>query len=326
MSRFFIERPILANVIAIVTILLGAVCLLSLPVSEYPDIVPPTIQVSTNYPGASAEVVATTVGIPIEQAVNGVENSIYLESTSGSDGSYTLTVTFAIGTDLDTSLALVQNAANSALAALPQAVQAQGLNVRKVSTNILLIESLYSDDDRCAATFLSNYAIINLQNPIARLPGVGQVQILGAGPYSMRIWLDAQKLEAFGLTVADVQNAIQSQNVQVAAGQLGGPPVSSDQVFQLTVSTLGRLSDVTEFENIIVTSKAPSTQASQIESARDTSPSARIVRVKDVARVELGQQVFSIFSGLSGKTAAHLAIFALPGANALDVAADTKAL
>ncbi|MEW6271494.1 MAG: efflux RND transporter permease subunit [Thermodesulfobacteriota bacterium] len=326
MSRFFIERPILANVIAIVTIILGAVCLLGLPVSEYPNIVPPTIQVSTNYPGASAEVVATTVGIPIEQAVNGVESSIYLQSTSGSDGSYTLTVTFAIGTDLNTSLALVQNAANSALAALPQAVQAQGLNVRKVSTNILLIESLYADDDRFDATFLSNYAIINLQNPIARLPGVGQVQVLGAGPYSMRIWLDPQKLEAFGLTVADVQNAIQSQNAQVAAGQLGGPPVPADQVFQFTVNTLGRLSDVTQFENIVVESKAPSTQAAQLDQSRDETPSARIVRVKDVARVELGQQVFSIFSGLSGRKAAHIAIFALPGANALDVADATKAL
>ncbi|MBM4265728.1 MAG: efflux RND transporter permease subunit [Deltaproteobacteria bacterium] len=326
MSRFFIERPILANVIAIITMVIGVVCLLSLPVSEYPAIVPPTIQVSTNYPGASAEIVAQTVGIPIEQAVNGVEDSIYMESTSGSDGSYTLTITFSIGTDLDTSLALVQNAANGAVAQLPSPVQAQGVNVRKVSTNILLIESLYSDDDRFDETFLSNYALINLQNPIARLPGVGQVTIFGAGPYSMRIWLDPQKLDAFGLTVLDVQNAIQAQNVQVAAGQLGGPPVDADQVFQFTVNTLGRLSTVSEFENIIVQAKTPSTEVSQLQQGRNQTPSAAIVRVKDVARVELGQQVFSIFSGISGKKAAHIAIFALPGANALDVGVETRVL
>src|SRR5271156_1138654 len=201
MSRFFIERPIFANVIAIITILLGAVCLYNLPIAQYPQIVPPTIQVTCSYAGASAEVVASTIGIPIEHAVNGVENSIYMQSTSGSDGSYTLTVTFAIGTDLNTSLSLVQNAVNGALPQLPEAVRAQGVNVRKISTNILLIESLYSDDNRFNATFLSNYALINLQNPIARLPGIGQVQIFGAGAYSMRVWLDPQKLKGYGLTV-----------------------------------------------------------------------------------------------------------------------------
>src|SRR5437899_2719265 len=224
MSKFFIERPILANVIAIITMILGAVCLYNLPVAQYPQIVPPTIQVTTSYTGANAETVADTIGIPVEQAVNGVENSIYMESTSGSDGSYTLTVTFAIGTDLNASLALVQNAVNTALPQLPQAVRAQGVNVKKVSTNILLIESLYSDDNRFDETFLSNYAIINLQSPIARLPGVGQVMIFGAGPYSMRIWLDPDKLKSYGLTALEVQNAIQNQNIQVASGQIGGPP------------------------------------------------------------------------------------------------------
>src|SRR5262245_9150912 len=207
MSRFFIERPILANVIAIVTILLGAVCLWGLPVAQYPQIVPPTIQVTTTYAGASADTVASTVGIPIEQAVNGIEDSIYLESTSGSDGSYTLTVTFAIGTDLDATLPLVQNAVNAAVPQLPEPVRAQGVNVRKVSTNILLIASLYSDDDRFDEAFLSNYAMINLLRPIQRLPGVGQVSVLGAGPYSMRVWLDPERLRAFGLTVLDVPRA-----------------------------------------------------------------------------------------------------------------------
>src|SRR5262249_10927025 len=178
MSRFFIERPVLANVIAIVTILLGAVCLYRLPIAQYPQIVPPTIQVTTTYAGASAETVANTVGIPIEQAVNGVESSIYMQSTSGSDGSYTLTVTLAVGTDLHLALPLVQNAVNAAVPQLPQPVQEQGVNVRKVSTNILLIASLYTDDDRYDDAFLSNYAIINLLNPLQRLPGVGQVSIL----------------------------------------------------------------------------------------------------------------------------------------------------
>jgi len=274
-SKFFIERPILANVIAIITILLGAVCLLRLPVAEYPEIVPPTIQVSTSYPGASADVVATTVGIPIEQGVNGVENSIYMQSTSGSDGSYTLTVTFAVGTDLNAAVALVQNAVNGALSQLPQEVQTQGVKVQKVSTNILLIGSLYSDDDRFDETFLSNYAIINLQNPIARLPGVGQVQVLGAGPYSMRIWLDPIKLRAYGLTVPEVQNAIQNQNIQVASGQLGGPPVPSDQVFQFTVTTMGRLTEVSEFENIIIKAQPPATEASQTLKTTETAVKLR---------------------------------------------------
>ena len=326
MSKFFIERPILANVIAIITILLGAVCLYNLPVAQYPQIVPPTIQVSTNYAGASAETVANTIGIPIEQSVNGVENSIYMQSTSGSDGTYTLTVTFAIGTDLNVAVALVQNAVNSALPQLPQQVRAQGVNVRKVSTNILLIESLYSDDDRFDETFLSNYAIINLQSPIARLPGVGQVTIFGAGPYSMRVWLDPDKLKSYGLTVLDVQKAIQNQNIQVASGQIGGPPAPSNQVFQFTVNTLGRLSDAEQFENIIVKAQPPSTEASQTLKTTETNQTAAIVRIRDIARVELSQQQYTIFSGLSGKKTAHIAVFALPGANALQVAAETRSL
>jgi HAE1 family hydrophobic/amphiphilic exporter-1 len=325
-SKFFIERPILANVIAIVTILLGAVCLLRLPVSEYPEIVPPTIRVSTTYPGASAEVVATTVGIPIEQGVNGVENSIYMQSTSGSDGSYTLTVTFAVGTNLNTAIALVQNAVNGALSQLPQEVQTQGVSVQKVSTNILLIGSLYSEDGRFDETFLSNYALINLQSPLARLPGVGQVQILGAGPYSMRIWLDPVKLKAYDLTALDVQNAIQYQNAQVASGQLGGPPVPSDQVFQFTVKTLGRLSEVSQFEDIIIKSQPPASDASQTLTTPETNQTAAIVRIKDVAKVELSQEAFTTFSGLSGQRAAQINVYPLPGANALRVAQEVRQL
>ena len=326
MSKFFIEHPILANVIAIITILLGAVCLLRLPVAEYPEIVPPTIRVSTNYPGASADVVASTVGIPIEQGVNGVENSIYMQSTSGSDGSYALTLTFAVGTDLNAAIALVQNAVNGALSQLPSEVQSQGVNVQKVSTNILLIGSLYSDDDRFDETFLSNYAIINLQSPIARLPGVGQVQVLGAGPYSMRIWLDPIKLRAYGLTVSEVQNAIQNQNVQVASGQLGGPPVPADQVFQFTVTTQGRLSDVSQFENIIVKVQPPSADPSGNAKSNEMNPAAAIVRIKDIAKVELSQETFTSFSGVSGKKAAQMNVYTLPGANALKVAQEVREL
>ncbi|MFA4901831.1 MAG: multidrug efflux RND transporter permease subunit [Desulfobaccales bacterium] len=309
-SRFFIERPIFANVIAFVTIILGLVCFYFLPVSQYPPIVPPTIQVTTRYPGASAEVVAATVGVPIEQAVNGVEESIYLSSTSASDGSYTLTVTFNVGTDLNDSVALVQNLVNSALAQLPAGVQNQGVTVKKISTDLLLVVSLFSEEDKFDETFLANYGVINLQNPLARLPGVGQISIRGAGPYSMRVWLDPDKLFNYNLTTLDVVNAIQGQNVQVVAGQLGGPPVPPAQTFQFTVNALGRLEDVAQFQDII------------IKSARGES--AQIVRIRDVARVELSQQSYSNFAGMSGHPAAQMLVFPLPGANALAVAEEVR--
>lgn len=305
-AEFFIKRPIFANVIAFVTILIGLVFLFRLPVAQYPEIVPPTIQITARYPGASAEVVAATIGIPIEQAVNGVEGSIYMSSTSSSDGSYSLTITFDIGTDLNASLALVQNLVNSALAQLPEGVQQQGIVVRKVSPNILLVVSLYSDDDRYESIFLSNYAVINLQNPLARLPGIGQVLVRGAGAYSMRIWLNPTRLQAFGLTTQDVLTAVRGQNIQVVSGQLGAPPVPGDQAFQFTVNSLGRLSDVSQFENIIIRSSA------------GTAP--EIVRLRDIATVDLSQQSFSNFSRFTGKQAALIIIFALPQANAIEVA------
>ena len=230
-SRFFIERPIFANVIAIVTIILGLVSLFNLPIAQYPNIVPPTIQVLTRYPGASAEIIAKTVGIPIEQGVNGVENSLYMSSTSGSDGTYTLTITFRVGSDLNAALSLVQNLVNGQLAQLPDVVQKQGINIRKVSTNILQAVSIYAEDERYDETYLSNYALINLQYPLGRIPGVGQVKVLGAGSYSMRIWLNPERLKYFGLTTVDVADAVKQQNTQVVAGQLGGPPATSHMVF-----------------------------------------------------------------------------------------------
>ncbi|MEN9681210.1 MAG: hypothetical protein RLZZ627_1103 [Pseudomonadota bacterium] len=315
MSKFFIERPILANVIAIITVILGLVSMGQLPVAQYPQIVPPTIQVSTTYPGASAEVIAKTVGIPIEEGVNGVEKSIYLYSTSGSDGTYSLTITFEVGTDLNAALTLVQNLVNGQLAQLPDPVQKQGVSVRKVSTNILMAISLYADDDRFDETYLSNYAQINLLYPVWRIPGVGQVVVKGAGNYSMRIWMNPERLKYFGLTSTDVANAVRSQNNQVVAGQLGGPPVPDDQSMQFTINAVGRLEEIPEFENIIIKSVLP-----------QNGQTAQIVRVKDVARVELEQRSYTNFSAVSGHRAAQLLVYALPGANALDVGEKVRAL
>ncbi len=304
-SRFFIERPIFANVIAIITMIIGMICFYILPVAQYPNVVPPTIQVTTRYPGASAEVVAATVGIPIEQAVNGVEGCLYMSSTSASDGSYTLTVTFDVGTNLNTAVALVQNLVNSSLAQLPGGVQEQGVTVKKVSTDFLLVVSLFSEEDKFDETFLSNYAVINMQYPLARLPGVGLIRVVGAGPYSMRVWLDPNRLQYFNLTTLEVLAALRAQNVQVAAGQLGGPPVPPGQAFQFTINTLGRLSDAEQFENIIVKSERGQT--------------AQLVRIKDIARVELSQQSYSNFAGVSGHRCSQIIAYTLPGANALDV-------
>jgi HAE1 family hydrophobic/amphiphilic exporter-1 len=305
-SEFFIERPIFANAIAIVTIVIGLICLYQLPVSRYPQIVPPTIQVSARYPGASASVVAATVGVPIEQAVNGVEGSIYMSSTSSSDGSYTLTITFNVGTDLNASLALVQNLVNTSLAQLPGGAQQQGVTLRKVSPNFLLVASLYAEDDRFEEVFLSNYAAINLQYPLGRIPGVSQVRVFGAAPYSMRVWLDPARLQSFGVTTADVLAAIQGQNVQVAVGQLGVSPVPKDQPFQFTVNSQGRLSEVRQFEEIVVKSVS--------------GPAPQLLRLRDVAKIELGQQNYSNFSTFSGHRAANVGVFALPDANAIDTA------
>ncbi|MGC9196214.1 MAG: efflux RND transporter permease subunit [Syntrophobacteraceae bacterium] len=305
-SEYFVDRPIFANVIALVTIVIGAVALYILPVSQYPNIVPPTIQVSASYPGASADVVAKTIGIPIEQAVNGVENSIYMSSVSSSDGSYSLTITFKVGTDLNTSVALVQNLVNGALAQLPGDATQQGVTVKKVSPNILLVVSLYSPDNRYNSIFLSNYAFINLINPLSRVPGVAQTRVFGSGAYSMRIWLDPYKLQTYGLTTTDVLTAIQGQNLQVATGRLGAPPVPRGQPMEYTVTTLGRLSNVRQFENIIVKT--------------GTGPAPQILRLKDVAKIELGQQSYSNFAYFNGLNTALIPIFALPDANAISVA------
>jgi HAE1 family hydrophobic/amphiphilic exporter-1 len=305
-SKFFIERPVLANVLAILFVLIGGVALIDLPVAQYPNIVPPTVQVTTTYPGASANTVVNNVALPIELQVNGVDNMIYMQSTSTDSGTYTLTVSFEIGTDLDFAQVLVQNRVSAALAALPQPVQAQGVTVQKRSTSILEIVALTSPDERYDNLFMSNYATINLVNELARVPGVGNVTVLGAGQYSMRIWMDPQKLYAYGLTPSDVIQVVQSQSQSVTAGQVGTPPAAKGQNFQYTVDIEGRLSDPAQFENIVVKS--------------ETGDGGRILRLKDVARVELGAQTYAQNFRLDGKPGAGIAIYQAPGANALQVA------
>jgi len=310
-SKFFIERPVLANVLAIVVVLIGIVAVIGLPVTQYPNVVPPTVSVTTRYPGASAQTVIDTVAQPIELQVNGVEHMIYMQSTSASDGTYTLTVTFDIGTDLNFAQVLVQNKVSAALASLPQAVQAQGVVVQKKSTSILQIVALNSPGGHFDSLFMSNYASINLVNELARLPGVGNVTVFGVGQYAMRIWMDPKKLFSYGLVPQDVINAVQQQNQQVAAGQIGIPPVPKGQDFQYTVDLQGRLDDPTQFGNIVV--KAQSANG------------GRIVRLRDVARVELGAQTYSQSFELNGKPAAGVAIYQTPGANALNVEKEVNA-
>ena len=308
-SRFFIERPIFASVISIVLVVAGLVTLFSLPIAQFPEITPPTVEVSTNYPGANAQVVAETVAAPIEQQVNGVEDMLYMSSTSASDGSYKLTVTFEVGTNLDMAQVLVQNRVTLAEPNLPQEVTRQGVSTKKKSTSIILFIALTSPDGRYDEIYLSNYATLYLRDLISRIKGVGEVSIFPPSDYSMRIWLNPQQLRSRRITTQDVLNAISEQNVQVAAGQIGQPPVPSGQNFQYTVNVLGRLTDVAQFENIIV----------------KTGDRGRITRLKDVARIELGGKSYDITSTLNGKPSASLAIYQLPGANALDVAEQVRA-
>src|SRR5207253_3011071 len=290
-SDFFIARPVLANVLAILMMVIGGVAMFALPVAQYPDLVPPTVQVTTRYPGASARTVVDTVALPIEQQVNGVEGMIYMQSYSGADGSYSLTVTFKIGADLNTAQVLVQNRVSSALSSLPQAVQSQGVVVQKNSTAILQIVTLTSPDARYDSLYLANYATIRLKDEIARLPGVGNVTVFGAGQYSMRIWLDPEKMHARALVPQDIISALQQQSARVTAGQIGMPPAPSGQSFQYTLNVAGKLSDPDEFGAIIV----------------KTGRAGEVTRLRDVGRVELGAQTYAQVFTLDGKPAAGLA-------------------
>ena len=304
-SKFFIERPVLSNVIAILMVLIGGVCLFRLAVAQYPDVVPPTVQVTTRYPGASAKTVIDTVALPIEQQVNGVEDMLYMQSYSGADGTYSLTVTFKIGTDLNFAQVLVQNRVSSALSQLPQSVQNQGVTVQKKSTAILLFVTLSSPGATYDSLFLSNYATINIKDELARLPGVGNVTVFGAGQYSMRVWLDPNKLQVRGLMPQDVIQSIQQQSQQVTAGQVGAPPTPAGQAFQYTLNVNGRLDDKSQFEDVIV----------------KTGNNGDVTRVRDVGWVELGAQTYSQVFSLNNKPSTGIGVFQSPGANALEVEA-----
>jgi len=302
-SAFFIQRPIFAAVVSIIIVLGGSICLFTLPIAQYPDIEPPTVTVSASYPGASAKVVADTVAAPIEEQVNGVEGMIYMSSASASDGSYNLSITFDTGTDLDIASVMTQNRVSIATPQLPEEVKRTGVTTTKKSTNFAMCVNLISKDGAYDEIYLSNYATLHIRDELSRVTGVGDVEVLGAGDYSMRVWLDPDKLWARNLTTDDVVGAIQEQNIQVAAGVIGQPPAPDDQAFQYTVNVLGRLENADEFENIIV----------------KTAPGGRITRVKDVARVELGAQTYGTVTQLNGSPSSLIMIYQLPGANLLNL-------
>ncbi|MEI6135362.1 MAG: multidrug efflux RND transporter permease subunit [Desulfomonile sp.] len=303
LSRFFINRPIFASVISILIVLVGAMSIFVLPIAQYPDIVPPVVQVTASYPGADPNVIAETVAAPIEQQVNGVDNMLYMSSQSAADGSYTLNVTFALGTNIDMNTVLTQNRVSAAMAQLPEQVQRQGVTTKKVSSSLVMILTLFSPDGKYDDLFVTNYVTIYIKDVLSRVPGVGNINLYPSKDYSMRVWLDPDKLESRNLTVDSVVNAIKNQNVQVAAGQLGQPPVPKGQMLQLSVNTLGRLADVKQFEDIIV----------------KTGEGTRVTRVRDVAQVELGGKAYDFLSFYQGKPAATMMIYQSPGSNAMDV-------
>ncbi|MEM9557147.1 MAG: multidrug efflux RND transporter permease subunit [Acidobacteriota bacterium] len=308
MSRFFIERPRFAMVLSIVIVLAGLVSLQTLPITEYPEITPPQVQVRASYPGASAEVIEATVAAPIEAQINGVEDMLYMSSTSTGDGSYELTVTFAVGTDPDLAAVNVQNRVALATPTLPEDVTRQGVAVSKQSSAILLVVSLTSPTGTYDQTFLSNYTSINLLDSLARVPGVGNASIFGPRDYGMRIWLDPDRMASLGVTAGDVAAAVRDQNVQAAAGRVGGPPGNEDQALQMTIRAEGRLGEVEEFAQIVVRAR----------------PDGSVVRIEDIARIELGAQSYSGFNRVNGSPSTNFAIYQLPDANAFDVAAGVR--
>jgi hydrophobe/amphiphile efflux-1 (HAE1) family protein len=339
-SRFFIDRPIFAAVLSIVFVLAGGVAVFTLPVAQYPEVTPPTVQVTAVYPGANAQTVRDTVAAPIEEQVSGVEGMMYMSSQSTNDGAYTLTVTFKLGMDSNMAQVLVQNRVSLALPVIPPLVQTEGINVRKMSPSTLMIVNLVSPDNRYDSLFLSNYATIYVKDELGRLPGVAGITYLGQRDYSLRVWLDPEKLAALSLSPTDVITAISQQNLQVAAGQIGQPPAPKGQQFQLTINTLGRLTTPEQFGDIIVKTargnplvrRAP-TGSTGLElgtgSARGPTPqSTGIVRLRDVVtrepdgrpRVELGSQQYGQSSTLDGQPSVALSVYQLPGSNALDTA------
>lgn len=307
-STFFINRPIFATVLSILIVIAGLVSLIGLPIEEYPTITPPTVVVRASYPGANASTIADLVGTPIEQQVNGVEGMLYMSSTSSSTGTYSLTITFEVGTDLNMATVLVENRVSMALSTLPQEVTKIGVTTTKESTNVVMFLSLTSQTPEYDALYLSNYAALNITNDLGRVKGVGNVGLFGMGDYSMRIWLNPDRLAIRNVTPSDIVAAIQAQNIQVAAGSVGAEPLEKKEAYQYTLETKGLLIDEEEFGNIIV----------------KALPDGKYLRIKDLATIELGRESYSSTATLKGEAVAAIAIYQLPGANALDVSKRVK--
>ncbi|TFW25213.1 multidrug efflux RND transporter permease subunit [Massilia arenosa] len=307
-SRFFIDRPIFAAVLSILVFVAGLIAIFELPVSEYPDVVPPSVVVRAQYPGANPKVIAETVAAPLEEQINGTENMLYMTSQNTSDGALMLTVTFKVGTDVEQAESQIQNRIQRALPRLPEEVRQIGVTAVKASPNLTMVVHLVSPKGRYDDVYLRNYAVLNIKDQLARIPGMGDVQLFGAGDYAMRVWLDPQKIAARGLTASDVVGAIREQNVQVAAGVIGQAP-SKNSEFQLTVNTQGRLNTIEEFGDIIVR----------------TNGDGALTRLRDVARIELGSNSYALRSLLNNKSAAAIGIFEAPGSNALQLSSNVRA-
>ncbi len=314
-SKFFIDRPIFATVLSVVITLLGAIALYTLPVAQYPRITPPGISVSINYPGASAPVVADTVAAPIEQQVNGIDGMLYMSSQMGNDGSYTLSVTFDIGTNVNAALVMVQNRVTLAMPMLPTQVQNQGITIRKRTPDQLMIVNFFSPNGRYDDIYLSNFATIYVKDELLRVYGVSDINYMGQRDYSVRAWLDPQKMAARGITAVDVANAIRSENLDVPSGQIGQLPARQGQPFQLPIDALGRLTTPEEFGGIVV----------KVGRANNREPAPGIVRLRDIARMEMGATSYTQSCTLDGKPSVGLSIYQLPGTNALDVADRVRA-
>ncbi len=307
-SAFFIRRPIVAMVIAIVTVLIGAVSLLGLPIAQFPSIIPPQINLATTFTGADAVTIEQSVATPIEQSVNGVDNMLYIQSTNANDGTMNQRVTFDVGTNIDIDNVLVQNRFSQAQTFLPQDVKNFGVTIKKSLAFPLIVVSLYSPDGRYDASFLTNYATININDALLRIKGIGDIRNLGASDYAMRVWLKPDVLARLGLTVIDIENAVRAQNVVNPAGQVGAEPAPAGQQFTYTVRAQGRLVTPEEFGDVIVRA----------------NPDGSLVRVRDVATIEMGSLNYNQSGAFNGKPAGVIAAFQLPGSNALDVAAAVR--